>query len=259
MTEKWLICTDLDGTLLRKDASVSPYSIDVFQRMHQMGHEIILASGRHWDHMTFVADALDIPVHIVASNGAWVGDASGRATIQQTVDLGIVTELETLLQDIPAVIIATLDKERVVLSSGHPDVLKQLTWPVALLGDIRSAPVFKLTVMMQRGLIDDVLPQLEAQLGTRIQLARTDERTIDMNAQGVSKGQAIAELGQKMGIPQACWMAFGNEMNDTEMLRMAHIGVAVADANPDLFPYANLRAGTSEEDGVAAFLDQYFT
>ncbi|MFB5190210.1 HAD family hydrolase [Alicyclobacillus fastidiosus] len=259
MTTRWLISTDLDGTLLHPDGRPSQRAKDVFARLHEAGHVIVLASGRHWDHMVDIASFLDVPCYVVASNGAWIGRPDGQSFVSRLIAVEYVEKLERAMRGLPAVVIVTTKDDRLILRSGDPVVRERETWSAKVVDSIGDADIYKLTVMMDESVMDQVQLRLQqAFAGEPLAFARTDERTVDINAAGTSKGQAISVLADRLGIAKGHTIAFGNEMNDAGMLSTAGIGVAVKDANPDLLAYADTRTHASYEDGVAAWLEAFF-
>ncbi|MGL5578106.1 MAG: HAD-IIB family hydrolase, partial [Fusobacteriaceae bacterium] len=70
----------------------------------------------------------------------------------------------------------------------------------------------------------------------------------------VNKGAALKRVAEYYGIDREKIAAFGDEMNDREMLEYAHYGVAMKNANPELKKYAKFETLTNEEDGVAEFI-----
>ena len=65
-----VIISDLDGTLLNTDHTISDYTKSVFQELHKQNYLIIVATGRHHIDAMAVIDTLGIPVYLVTSNGA---------------------------------------------------------------------------------------------------------------------------------------------------------------------------------------------
>ena len=74
---------------------------------------------------------------------------------------------------------------------------------------------------------------------------------IEVMGDGVCKGTALAWLCSHLGIDVADAIAFGDNINDIEMLQVSGLGVAVANAEPEVRKAADLVAATNDEDGVA--------
>ncbi|WAH36026.1 HAD family hydrolase [Alicyclobacillus dauci] len=258
MSSRWLIGTDLDGTLLHHDGKSSKYARSVFRQLHKRGHVIVLASGRHWDTMTQVARDVGVPCYLVASNGAWIGTDDGSVLAEQTLTSSVARIVGRVLENTATAVIVTMDDRRVILDTSHPQQVRRFPWPTSPVSSVANEKIFKLTVTMEDGMMGEIFPLLKDNLGDAVLLARTDNQTIDINALGVSKGQALGLLCDRLDIPISRTVAFGNEMNDATMLQTVEIGVAVADANEALAPYADVWTESSNDDGVAKWLHTFF-
>ena len=65
-----VVISDLDGTLLNSDHTISAYTKSVFKELHQQDYLIIVATGRHHMDAMAIIDSLEFPVYLVTSNGA---------------------------------------------------------------------------------------------------------------------------------------------------------------------------------------------
>jgi hypothetical protein len=81
---------------------------------------------------------------------------------------------------------------------------------------------------------------------------------LEISAVGVSKATGLAELAQERGIGPADVVAFGDMPNDLPMLAWAGRGLAVANAHPEVLSAADEVIGSNDDDGVAAYLEQWF-
>ncbi|MBS6956638.1 MAG: HAD hydrolase family protein [Enterocloster asparagiformis] len=87
---------------------------------------------------------------------------------------------------------------------------------------------------------------------------RTGECSIEINSVSASKGNALQPLCTRLDIPMSSVLAMGDNQNDIEMLRLAGVSVAMGSAQDDVKSAALHIAGTNEEDGAAAFPEEYF-
>ena len=81
---------------------------------------------------------------------------------------------------------------------------------------------------------------------------------LEINAPGATKGDALLALCRALGLAPACAVAFGDGTNDMTMIRSAGIGVAMANAEPEVLAVADLVAPSNQEDGVAQVLSRWF-
>jgi hydroxymethylpyrimidine pyrophosphatase-like HAD family hydrolase len=164
-----------------------------------------------------------------------------------------------LLENVQAAVIVTLENERVLLDIGRPSLRrKSIVEPLVQPTDLQMDKIFKITLALDDDNAEEMTDILTSRFGDSAAVVRSDPRTIDINAAGTSKGRGIQEFTQLMGISLEHSIAFGNEMNDAAMLETVSIGVAVANANPNLFPFAKKRTLSSADHGVAVWLSEFF-
>lgn len=72
---------------------------------------------------------------------------------------------------------------------------------------------------------------------------------------GITKGQALHDICDHLGVPIAATIAFGDSMNDAEILSVAGVGVAMENADPVLKEQADMICDRCENDGIAKTLD----
>lgn len=83
------------------------------------------------------------------------------------------------------------------------------------------------------------------------------ENNIEVNAEGVHKGMALLKLGKLFDIRQEEIAAFGDGSNDTKMLETVGMGVAMANAMPEVKAAADRLTDSNDEEGVARFIEEY--
>ena len=88
-------------------------------------------------------------------------------------------------------------------------------------------------------------------MGDRLVTTRSHQLFGELTALGVSKGRALAELAQQLGIPQAAVVAIGDQENDLEMVAWAGLGLAMGNAIPALKAIANQTIPSIDDAGVA--------
>lgn len=90
-----------------------------------------------------------------------------------------------------------------------------------------------------------------------IEITGALEKNIEVNAEGVNKGNAMVRLGESLGIHREEIMAFGDGLNDLQMLKEVGIGVAVSNAREEVKAAADHITRSNDEEGVARFIEEY--
>ena len=80
---------------------------------------------------------------------------------------------------------------------------------------------------------------------------------IELNDAHANKGEAIASLTAYLGLPMAATMAIGDGLNDRSMIRMAGLGVAMANACPEILAIADEVTASCDEDGAALAIERH--
>ena len=101
-------------------------------------------------------------------------------------------------------------------------------------------------------------PQIR-EIASHLQLDLASEYWVDIVSAGVTKGTAVKKLQQLMHIrPEEC-MAFGDYMNDAEMLASVYYGYAMGNAHPDVKKAARFEAPKNTENGVMEVIKKMLT
>ncbi|GEN78384.1 HAD family hydrolase [Actinotalea fermentans] len=254
-----LVATDLDGTLLRDDGSVSVRTARVLEALAEAGVQLVLVTARppRWvEHLTCV------PAHgvVICVNGAVVYDVARRTVLEH---LGMPDDLvRDVVRDLRrAFPDAEFAAERPggfavehVFRSPHPvpaDVVRTDRIEsslddatVKLLLRSAATPDEELV-----GAVDRVLA------GRAVVLHSGADGLAEIHHPAVSKAAALARWAAARGIDAGEVWAFGDMPNDLPMLAWAGRGFAVANAHPAVLAAADEVCGANEDDGVAAVLE----
>lgn len=255
-----LIATDLDGTLLRSDGTVSQRSVDALRAVAEAGLETVLVTARppRWlDDLAHVVGASGVAI---CGNGAFRYDVAERRVFgERTIERAVVTELvRDLRREIPGTGFAA--ERRTGLAAecmfaaihDHPEDLVT-TSEIELLDD---ALVGKLLARNPHLTDDEFLAAATEVVGDRAIVAFSGAGGLaEISAVGVTKAAALAEWCEELGIAAEDVWAFGDMPNDLPMLSWARRSFAVANAHEDVLAQATDRAPANDEDGVAQVLE----
>ncbi|MBE3578202.1 MAG: HAD family phosphatase [Limnochordales bacterium] len=278
-TPSALVALDCDGTLLRSDASLSPLSVKVIKRLGEMGVAVTLATGRRFSAALPYARSLGLQQPLVLHNGALIAHpltgetlrylplpreaAEATILLARTFDLDILlfsdpTEREGagLIERMPR---NPFDRRFVVESGGLiqevADLLRAL--PARPLKLICAGPPESIGPFHEK--LRAVLPSTGQQ--ARTVLYNSQGRVIwsveVLHAQA-SKAAGVAYVAHLLGLTLADVIAFGDDMNDYDLLASAGIGVAMENGAPELRQVAREVAPANDKDGVALVLARLF-
>jgi hydroxymethylpyrimidine pyrophosphatase-like HAD family hydrolase len=124
-----------------------------------------------------------------------------------------------------------------------------------LMDRLSETDIYSAFVFSESGIMEGTIPDDPGLKGAVVQ--RSSEHSYMITEAGVDKGTGVLRLAEYFGIPQEAILAVGNDENDVPMLKAAGVGVAVANANPDIFAYADWIAPEVGEGGAAAAIRRF--
>lgn len=254
-----LVATDLDGTLLRSDGSLSRRTGAALRSFEDAGGTVVFVTGRplRW--------AREVFAHVgghglaVISNGALVWDvAADRARSIHPIPVAVGLEVCELLR--AAVPGTTYAVESVAGLALEPEFLERHPVPAdALRGPVEqifSRPALKLLARHEELGAQAFWDAAEAVVGDRVEVTWSSTSTLlEISAKGVTKASTLAELCSTMGLGASDVVAFGDMPNDQAMLRWAGTSYAMANAHPSVLDIADHTAAANDDDGVARVLE----
>ncbi|MGH3330604.1 MAG: HAD family hydrolase [Nocardioidaceae bacterium] len=271
-----LVATDLDGTLLHTDGTVTSRTRDALTAVEELGVTVVFVTGRPVRWMDDLWEHVGGHGLAVCSNGGVVYDVHARAvSTARTIPVDVGLEVVDILRSaIPGTTFALekLDgfaKEedfmpRVPPPADPTDRQKPSSWTSAPLrvgpfSDILDASAVKLLARHDELDPEKFWEEVESHVG---HLATTTWSSIgalvEISAAGVSKASTLALLCEELGVEPSQVLAFGDMPNDLPMLEWAGTSYAMANAHPLVRELADHIAPSNEDDGVAAVLEELF-
>lgn len=262
-----LVATDLDGTLLRDDRTLSRRTADTIVRISAEGTRVVLVTGRPIRWLGQVYDQLHAPVPAVCANGAVVYDPVEDVVLRAdplVPDL-LAQVARRLRAEVPGVVFAVevTDGREMWHEADFPvrwDVEHHRIRTVDTPEELLSAPAVKLLARAAGQQDPDAFAALVS--GALAGLAEATHSSytglVEISAAGVTKAAGLAWLCSRYGVSAEQVVAFGDMPNDLPMLAWAGRAVAVANAHRAVTEVADDTTGSNEEDGVAAYLEKIF-
>jgi hypothetical protein len=256
-----LIATDFDNTLLTRDRTPHPRSVDAIRRAIAAGVVVVFASGRIRRSILAYTEPLGLQGPIAACNGADVIAADGEQIAFYPVDPRVMDTV---------VAYCRANDVHVNVYTRHEVLyLNQSDWGDVYLSRVRSVQPRKATIEEARSLeISKILlldsPEavarhrkaLVAELDPALaRVTESEPEYLEFLRASVSKGEALRNICDRLGISQAETAAIGDFQNDLEMIQWAAVGAAVANASAEVLEAADVVVGSNEEGGVGEFID----
>ncbi|MFD8978350.1 Cof-type HAD-IIB family hydrolase [Streptomyces sp. NPDC059564] len=261
-----LIATDLDGTLLRDDKSVSHRTIAALAAAEEAGIEVFFVTGRPARWMDVVSDHVHGHGLAICANGAAVVDLhAGREFVEVRAlpRATALTVVETLRKAAPGTSFAVERTTGINYEPAYPPFFQDPGATVATAEKLLheepedTAPVLKLLAHHPELAPDEFLALARSAAGAYASITRSSPTALlEVSGLGVSKASTLARCCAERGISPAEVVAFGDMPNDIEMLRWAGTSYAMGNAHPDVIAAASGRTVANNEDGVAVVIER---
>jgi HAD superfamily hydrolase (TIGR01484 family) len=257
------IATDLDGTLLRSDQTVSERTRAAVDAAEDAGVLFIIATGRPPRWIPPVIEQIGERGLVVCANGASIYDPArhelvARWDLDPDVSLGLVDDLERAFPD------AVLGVEQ-GFDFGVDESAERAGIDLSWIEGIRVAPVrsfldrsvTKLIVRMPHPAPPGTAAAVQAVVGDRALVTHsTDESFLELSRPDIHKAATVEHLLLDSGIAPSEVAAFGDMPNDRELIVWAGLGVAMGNGHPELKAAADEVTATNDDDGVAQVIER---
>jgi Cof subfamily protein (haloacid dehalogenase superfamily) len=259
-----LMATDLDGTIVAPDGTVSDRTVAALRGVEALGVPVVFVTGRPVRWMAPLAERAGHTGLAICANGAVVYDLHDERIVAHDpmaieVGLEVARRLRAAVPDV-AFAVETLDgfaHEPAYLA--RFDVGQALA--VAPLDELYTSPAIKLLARHEAMAPDDLLAAAREVLGDLAEVTHSStDALLEISAAGVSKATALARFAADRGIDAADVVAFGDMPNDVAMLTWAGRGYAVEGAHPEALAAAGEHRVVPgpKDDGVARELERLF-
>ena len=267
-----MIGMDLDGTLLTTQKELTAYTKDVLRRAIDQGIIVMPATGRPLSGLP--KELLEFPgiMYAVTANGGRILDIrTGESLYECLVPADVSSRIMDVFEHYDTLREIYYDGIGYAQEDGlmciekyleSPPMMKYLMSTRKWVPDIRAKlreenrgadKVQGLFVSVE----DRDAAKVELKAVPGIEITGALEKNIEVNAEGVNKGNAMVRLGESLGIHREEIMAFGDGLNDLQMLKEVGIGVAMSNAREEVKAAADHITRSNDEEGVARFIEEY--
>jgi Cof subfamily protein (haloacid dehalogenase superfamily) len=272
MTEgimKHLIICDLDGSLLNHEGDVTAHSKKVLRHLESLGHKVIIATGRPHSGAIQIYDDLGIHNVLITDNGGsiqhpkdstfqvqktYIPKAITHALFECThpyLDSAFYSDEKTVYaykyDPRLRMFFSSLDK-RTVIDKPFTDFDTEATGIIYLV----QTPFIETFETLFKTSFND-------HLSFRLWGKDQKHAIYEIYLKHVSKASAIEHVRQYYDIPHEHTIAFGDGVNDIEMIDYAALGVAMKNAMPEVLAVCDdVTKETNDEQGIANYLIHHF-
>jgi len=265
------LALDLDGTVLAPGAVLSERTITAVSKCVKRGLKIIIATGRAMEAAERFRTSFGAEGPMIYYNGALVAEMPENRFLQSTlldkkkaefcVDLSRETGIYCQMylfngNRIP--LLAEQDGPEREMYHKHAGILAELVDLKAVLAQKEFSGCVKAMFLAEPELFAELRLRLDERLGKSVYIAQTLRTFLEVMDAKVSKGQGLSFVMERLSLKREDVIAFGDEENDVPMFTNAGFSVAPSNAKDAVKAKADLVIGSNAEDGVAAFLEEFF-
>jgi Cof subfamily protein (haloacid dehalogenase superfamily) len=252
MTHYKILFLDIDGTILRPDDTIEDSTKLAINDLKQKGIEVFLATGRPLHEIAHLAEELNIQ-SFIGYNGAYAIH-KGQDIFKAPMNSSTV---ENFLE------IAKNNEHKLVMYTHEKNIFTELE--SSIVKEFIQAFHMKKNEQFSQDDIDKILgitlfnlsenePALYEKAEPSIHLAQVNVEGLrhcyDVIREQVNKGIAVQHVLEHLNISRSASIAFGDGMNDKEMLSYVGEGFAMGNGHPDLFQYAKHKTTKVTDSGI---------
>ncbi|MFD1775269.1 Cof-type HAD-IIB family hydrolase [Paenibacillus rhizophilus] len=243
-----IVFFDIDGTLVNEEKEIPADTLEAVSMLKENGVEPVIATGRAPYFIKPLAEALGIESY-VCLNGAYAV-YKGKTLHKQPLDKGTIEALIALAARHKHSLVFQGEHTYFADSEDHPYVTESVNTlkvdhPGFDPGFWKSNDIYQMFLHCEsheEALYEELL--------SRLRLIRWHPLAMDVLPPGSSKAKGMEAMLNRLGISREESVAFGDGLNDKEMLESAGLGIAMGNAHEELIPYADFVTDHVDEGGI---------
>ncbi len=266
---KYLIACDLDGSILNDLGELTKTTINTLTTLKNHGHIVVIATGRSFEGAIAKYHQLSLNTPLITDNGGSIENPIDLNFAKQKtyMPLHIVRKLFTDTK--PFIVAAVFSEDNTIYAYNFHDIFKKyfngyqerkiIECEFSKLDVAPTGLTYLVNVEHEKQFQTYIDAEFSDILSYRLWGTKKGISLYEVYLKHISKSSALAYLLDFYSLSNKQLIAFGDGINDIEMLRDAYLGVAMKNALGEVKEFANdVTKSTNDEDGVAKYLIDYF-
>lgn len=255
------IVSDMDDTLFDGDGRISPVTLQVMHECIRSGIRVIPASGRTCASMRPHLQQLKTGWPCIGCNGSQLISADYQVMTEETMPAELGRDICRFLQN-EGFYVQIYRGERFYYAEECEPALKYKQssgLEGVAVGDLAAYltfPVPKILSVNHPDEVNRVLPLVQERFQGQAEFTLSKPYFIEAIPPGVTKGNALRRLAERIGIDPAKTLVFGDSLNDVSMFQFTDNSVAMGNARAEAKAAAHYVCGPNTEDGLAHFVEE---
>jgi Cof subfamily protein (haloacid dehalogenase superfamily) len=261
MTRIALVVSDVDGTLLTKDKTLTDGAKAAVRRLHAAGVGFTITSSRPVIGMRFLIEPLAITLPVGAFNGSCIVDPQMKPIEQHLIPAAAAKRSLDVLNDFGVDIwLFTSDLWLTRRPDGEyvPHEKRAIRADPTIVGDF--TPYLEAACKIVGSSSDAPLLQrcevaMQQALGREATAVRSQSYYLDVTPPGCDKGTFVEASAKRLGISTGAVATIGDMQNDLAMFRKSGLSIAMGNATDDVKKVATRVTASNEDEGFAKAID----
>jgi Cof subfamily protein (haloacid dehalogenase superfamily) len=261
MTRIALVVSDVDGTLLTKDKTLTESAIDAVQKLGEAGIGFTITSSRPTIGMRFLIEPLHIALPIGAFNGSCIVDPGLKPIEQHLIpETAARRALEVLNEFGTEIWLFTSDRWLARDADGQyvSHEKRAIRADPTIVADFTPSLASACKIVGAGGdpeLMQRCETAMQEALGTQATAVRSQSYYLDITPPGVNKGTFVQTIARRLGISLDAVAAIGDMQNDLAMFRTGGTSFAMGNATDDVKKVATHVTASNEDEGFAKAME----
>lgn len=262
---KKIIISDMDGTLLKTDKSISKSTINTVNDMRRQDIDFTIATGRIYPVVLDTVDEMNITKPLILCNGAIIQDPiTQEIYYSKTLDNSIAVEILKKIEKMncyfyyytdDSINAKSLKYTTAYYNEQNKKSKQEKKIKINILEEViekaKNDIIYKIVALDDnKDKLEDIKEKLK-EFKDYITIVSSYHNNIEIVANGVDKGSGVKFFAQKFGYDIKNIMCIGDEENDESMLKVAGFSVAMGNANNNMKKIADFITDTNDNDGMS--------
>ncbi|WP_419210948.1 HAD family hydrolase [Maribacter sp. X9] len=254
-----MVVSDMDGTLLNSDHQVSDHFFNLFEELKKKNIQFVAASGRQYNSIIDKLKPIKDDIIVIAENGGYVMRKNTEllstplSKKHQKDVLGILNTVEDLYPVLCGKQNAYINGK----SEAFVAKLREYYTEFEILDELENhtGEILKIAIYHFESSEAHIYPKVK-HLENELKVKVSGENWLDISSPNAHKGYALQKLMDLYNIASDEIMVFGDYNNDLEMLALADVSVAMANAHSNVKAISNFETTSNDDLGVERFLEK---
>jgi Cof subfamily protein (haloacid dehalogenase superfamily) len=258
-----LLLSDVDGTLVRSDKSLSPRSVDAVHALHDAGIHVAVTSGRPPRGMEMLVEPLDLRAPLAGFNGGLVVEPEMEVIEERTIPDDLVPRAIELVADAGLSVWVYRGRDWLIRDPEGPHVDREATTVRFEPTVVESFDDVDGHIAKIVGVSDDhdAVAAAEAaahdRLGAHVSASRSQPYYLDITHPQANKGAVVKFLSARYSISEEEIATIGDMPNDVLMFARSGVSIAMGNAHREVQRAARHVTGSNDDDGFADAIQRF--